>query len=272
MDYLYHYTDIQSLASILKNRTIRFTPLNKMDDLQENMAADLPNAGQFVYISSWTEDEEENIPMWNMYASLEEGIRIKLPVNPFGKIKTLGEEIADFSVFNVNKNDFSKDIQTAVSMEVMFRNSFVTPQMLSGAQLVKVEYTNNQNLLCPNIVFNDGERISLQFSALGKYKNNYWSFQKEWRYIMHFYPFNINQSPEKSIQDVEKLMASILNGVANQPFDYYDLPISDDAFDKMEIVLSPKISSGNRIIVEDLVGKYCPLVLIKESALVGTLR
>lgn len=35
MDYLYHYTNVETLALILANRTIRFNALNKMDDLQE---------------------------------------------------------------------------------------------------------------------------------------------------------------------------------------------------------------------------------------------
>ena len=47
---LYHYTNIESLALILKNRTIRFNSLDKMDDLQETMTADVENAGRFTYL------------------------------------------------------------------------------------------------------------------------------------------------------------------------------------------------------------------------------
>ena len=82
-EYLYHYTNIETLALILKNRTIRFNSLDKMDDLQEQQTADIENIGQFCYISSWTEDDTESIPMWNMYASLDLGVRIKLCKNPF---------------------------------------------------------------------------------------------------------------------------------------------------------------------------------------------
>lgn len=57
MDYLYHYTSVEVLALILKNRTIRFNSLDHMDDLQEQETADIKNAGQFCYISSWTDDE-----------------------------------------------------------------------------------------------------------------------------------------------------------------------------------------------------------------------
>ena len=78
IEYLYHYTSIETLALILKNRTIRFNSLDKMDDLQEQKTADLQNIGQFCYISSWTDDDTESIPMWNMYASLNLGVRIKI--------------------------------------------------------------------------------------------------------------------------------------------------------------------------------------------------
>ena len=43
--YLYHYTNIDSLALILKNRTIRLNSLDKMDDLQEQMSQDKQNFG-----------------------------------------------------------------------------------------------------------------------------------------------------------------------------------------------------------------------------------
>ena len=56
IEYLYHYTSIEKLALILKNRTIRLNPLDKMDDLQEQKTADVENIGKFVFISSWTLD------------------------------------------------------------------------------------------------------------------------------------------------------------------------------------------------------------------------
>ena len=67
--YLYHYTSIDTLALILKNRSIRFNSLDRMDDLQEKESKDVKNIGQFVYVSAWTSEEKESIPMWNMYSS-----------------------------------------------------------------------------------------------------------------------------------------------------------------------------------------------------------
>ena len=63
IEYLYHYTSLESLALILKNRTIRLNPLDKMDDIQEQKTADIENIGKFVFVSSWTDDVVESIPM-----------------------------------------------------------------------------------------------------------------------------------------------------------------------------------------------------------------
>lgn len=79
---LYHYTNIESLALILKNRTIRFNSLDKMDDLQETMTADVENAGRFTYVSCWTADVKENIALWKQYTNHDTGVRIELPKYP----------------------------------------------------------------------------------------------------------------------------------------------------------------------------------------------
>lgn len=48
-EYLYHYTSVDSLALILKNRTIRLNSLDKMDDLQEQKTSDINNFGEFFF-------------------------------------------------------------------------------------------------------------------------------------------------------------------------------------------------------------------------------
>ena len=58
-------------------------------------------------------------------------------------------------------------------------------------------------------------------------------------------------------------------GLEKQPFPHYDMSISDKAFEDMEITLSPRISAGSRIIVQNLIEKYNPAALLTESSLVG---
>ena len=73
----------------------------ELDDLQEKETGDTPNFGQFCYVSSWTDDETESIPMWNMYSSLESGIRIKLRANPFKLYKNSPNDISKIKLLSI---------------------------------------------------------------------------------------------------------------------------------------------------------------------------
>ena len=77
--YLYHYTSIENLALILKNKTIRFTRLDCVDDVEESSVYEntVP-MGKYTFVSCWTESEEESIPLWNMYTPQMRGVRIKM--------------------------------------------------------------------------------------------------------------------------------------------------------------------------------------------------
>ena len=64
-------------------------------------------------------------------------------------------------------------------------------------------------------------------------------------------------------------MDKLLEGKYERTVPFYDIPISNKAFSEMEITLSPRISAGNRIIVENLVEKYNSSAKIIDSSLVG---
>ena len=80
---LFHYTNLDVLALILKNKTLRLTRLDFLDDLEENNCRSLPNVKVYTYVSCWTKDARESIPMWNMYTDMQNGIRIEMPALPF---------------------------------------------------------------------------------------------------------------------------------------------------------------------------------------------
>lgn len=268
-NYLYHYTNIETLALILKNQTIRFNSLDKMDDLQEQQTADIKNIGQFCYISSWTDDSTESIPMWNMYASLNFGVRIKLRQNPFKIYDNTTEDFSKFLGFTVTDNSNGKPLQSIIPLTEMFTKGFFSVQAMDMQLLYKVEYTNETNKLYPQILKEDGDHFTIVLGELGKYKNLHWSFQKEWRYILNVLPLNLNQAVEKSMLDFQTIANKMKEGLEKQPFSYYDMRISDEAFADMEITLSPRISAGSRIIVESLIEKYNPVAKLNESRLVG---
>jgi hypothetical protein len=269
IEYLYHYTNIETLALILKNQTIRFNSLDKMDDLQEQQTADIKNIGQFCYISSWTDDATESIPMWNMYASLTLGVRIRLRKNPFAIYNNTADALSKVVNAPITDESNGKPLQTLIPLTEMFQKGFFTIQAMNKQLLFKVEYTDDAEKLYPHILKEEGERFSLAIGTLGRYKNLHWKFQNEWRYILNILPLDLNQPIEKSLTNFQIIANKMKLGLEKQPFPNYDMHISDEAFSDMEITLSPRISLGSRVIVQSLLEKYNPSASLKESNLVG---
>ncbi|KMZ55516.1 DUF2971 domain-containing protein [Dorea sp. D27] len=268
MNYLYHYTNIETLALILRNHTIRFNSLDKMDDLQEKETADLKNIGQFCYISSWTDNEIESIPMWNMYASLERGIRIMLPQNPFMIYDNRAEELQKVTSYPVQDASNGSPLQSIIPLAEMFSKGFFTIQAINKNILFKVEYTDDKDKLYPQLLKDEGEGFSIALDELGKYKNLHWAFQREWRYILNVLPLDLNQPIENLFRNFEITTNKIRLDSEKQPLSYYDMHLSDEAFENMHITLSPRISTGNRIIIQSLIEKYNPSAIISDSALI----
>lgn len=269
-DYLYHYTSVDSLALILKNRTIRLNTLDKMDDLQEQKTADIRNFGKFFFVSSWTSDETESIPMWKMYTAPQSGVRIKLRKNPFKWTPTTGSDFMtklgylpnDVSTVTYKQNTF-------LNLAELMKMGVYCVQAWNGDILHEVIYTSDRSLLEPQVVKEEGDKLSISYGELGRYKNMHWTFQKEWRYLMSFMPMDFCVSPDEMYKKFQKTALNILAGTATLPISYFDLVIADDYFEEMEITPSPQMSAGYRVLLNDLVEKYNHNAIIHESNLLG---
>lgn len=112
-EYLYHYTSLETLALILENRTICFNSLLNVDDIEESETSDLKNFGKYVYVSCWTDEKDEMIPMWNLYTPDMHGVRIKLPAFPFEKHKYKAGEYNFRTIVSriLITKDFSRTIE-----------------------------------------------------------------------------------------------------------------------------------------------------------------
>lgn len=268
-EYLYHYTNIEALALILQNRTIRFSPLNKMDDLQEAQSFDVRNIGQIIYVSSWTAEKTESIPMWNMYASLKSGVRIRMPAMPF---KMHANNVSDFKPLlkmPVEDNSNGKPLMSLIPLEEMIRNKFYVLEAMNPHILYQVKYTDDPEKLMPHIMVENGKGLEMSYGQIGLFKNMAWKFQDEWRYRIQLIPFDFNQDVEKMGMDFFNCFLKISKGIIVQPVPYYDMTIDDQAFKQMKITESPEMSAGNKTILRALVNEYNPDAEIVESSLTG---
>ena len=243
---LYHYTNLESLALILKNKTIRFSPLSTLDDPQEQETSDIPNFGHYFYASCWTDSNVESIPMWNMYASLESGVRIALPYFPF---KRWGTERLNISRAHCITN------QPNGELSVRELKPGIEIQSLGLISAFRVIYTDNAEQLKPPITDQATGRFFINKTSMGRYKNKYWEFQTEWRYLIDATDWCRYSTERPGLEFIERRRA-MLNGDKTTAPNYIDLPLNATLFKEMTVTLSPKMSAGNQLLAEALFNKY----------------
>lgn len=267
---LYHYTNLESLALILQNKTLRFNPLNKMDDLQENMTNDIKNIGRFFFASCWTDDAEESIPMWNMYASLNSGVRIALLRSPFVRYRITAEEISELtgmpmSNINLGENGLESFLPFSDLLKGFYSSAFLS----DGNILKKIEYTSDIDKLVPQIREDTEAGISLNLEKVGKFKNTKWAFQHEWRYLMSILPVDVFGNPETMEKRFSEMIQHLIKGTLPHMLDYYDLKLDQKAIESIEVIPSPKMSPGNIVLLKQLMAFHGLSDRVKTSELVG---
>lgn len=238
--YLYHYTSVEALAMILSKRQFKLSPLSVLDDLKESDNRDIATIGKTVYVSSWTSNPNESIPMWNMYSKIDAGVRIKAN--------------ADF--FEDYKIDKNKKIWISDKAHLNDERIMMFPY------LEQVKYSDLEEDICPQIIYSNDV---LNQEKLGTYKNTVWKFQEEWRYIVRTWPGPKYDAEDKTIEEIYRNFSTFAD-------DYILLNIEETAFKNLEITLSPKILEGNEVMVRLLKEKYCPNLIIKQSELKNCMR
>ena len=263
---LYKYTTLEALALILESKKIRLNPLTAMDDLQEAQTDDEIGYGKYVFISSWMDQPSESIAMWKLYSNMNSGVRIGLRRNPFKKYTITKQQLE--KVFPGIVMDIDQ-VESIVPVEECFNDKYMILNYLYDKSLEKVEYTDDPTYLSPKLfcIMEDG--VQLKSAGLGKYKNTYWEFQNEERYILRFLPVDV-----KRITPTTNAAEFVYSAFMSTPvfLPYYDLQISDSAYEAMEITLSPQFSVGNKILLEALHEKFNPNMRVVESALKDSVR
>ena len=86
---------------------------------------------------------------------------------------------------------------------------------------------------------------------------------------MSFLPFSIKDNFNTMQMQFNIIVNRMANDMQSAPFDYYDLSISADAMKSLLITPSPKMTPGNRILLDSLTKQFNPNAKIIESALNG---
>ena len=180
LEFLYHYTSLDSLEKILENRTLRLSPLTQMDDLEEKEIEDLKILASFCYVSSWTYESDEKERMWEMYGDHKEGVRIGMRVLPFQTYSCTEEERKIIEGLGLTRNYD----EMYVSVEDMIRGGFITGNQGDLSLFRKIKYTDDVKKRIPKIYSKKNRKRKISLYELGVYKNRSWEYQDEARYII----------------------------------------------------------------------------------------
>ena len=266
---LYHYASLDTLALILHNRTIRFSRLDKVDDPQEQRSADSQNLGKMKFVSCWTSSDEESIPMWREYAGAECGVRIQMKSHPFKRYSVSTESLSKLSSDAILNTPGGKFDGLQLPLEDFWDKKYHFKEMARSVEMLhEVQYTKDKSLLFPEVIRSCGNGwVEADLSALGIHKATAWSYQREWRYVLTAVPVGIASAIKGDVEAVKRATEVILDRCDPEIPSFYDLVISDGAFSSMKIVSSPKMTPGNRVILEALVQKYAPGIEVAESSI-----
>jgi hypothetical protein len=242
---IYHYTNIESLALILHNRTIRFTRLDAVDDPNEyQFVKDGINPAQYVYVSCWTKSKEENIPQWKMYGANGRGVRIGLD-----------ESMFPFVAMGVKSNFYDNQF-------FYDRDYYILPFLQEKLPLYDIVYVEDPNEKTNLIFQQQNEQSAIDFKQMGLYKSKDWIFQKECRFKMFVVPKKKNSNQDQSFSE-------LLSNNISLNRNYLDMPLAENVYNEMEVMVGPNVSQAECIIVQSLLQRYIGHETILKSVFTG---
>ncbi|KAA9233716.1 DUF2971 domain-containing protein [Aerococcus mictus] len=247
---IYHYTSLEALYLILKNRTLRFTNLLNVDDLEEGATQEFEYAKQYQYISCWTEENHESIPQWSMYSKNMEGIRLGIEI--------VEDDIKPLFIYRKDP------LIERLSPPSLFFQKTVPYLSDSGVPFFRrMKYSSDEEELKPKLISLDGDYIKINMSQLALYKSKVWEFQKEIRFVVGFShsPLNKDFSSIKNFNPLEALE------VKTALFDFIDIDLSMNFFDNLEITFGPKCPEVHKEMVEIFLREFNVDATIKDSEL-----
>ncbi|MUP40132.1 DUF2971 domain-containing protein [Labilibaculum euxinus] len=252
---IYHYTSIDTLALILSTKKIRFTRLDKVDDVLESS---LLKESHYVFVSCWTQTKTENISLWNMYAKNMKGVRLSFPSNPFKKYSLKKGKYGIMSVL--------QDIlDSPITIEEMFNEKYFIFPLIEKTDFFKsVTYLNDTDLesTYEDIIARKKDGITLYTEKFGFLKHERWQFQDECRFALKITPPYI---------DARNLI-KVIDSNTLPPFEYFDLDIDPNELSKIEVKLGPHCSDSDEIIVNSLLDSHGINQVCEESNLKGIIR
>ncbi|EIV8497355.1 DUF2971 domain-containing protein [Vibrio vulnificus] len=269
---LHHYTTIETLALILDSQKIRFNRLTNVDDTEEAELYGKYNIAPFLYVSCWTTNDVENIPLWNMYTAGMKGVRITFDEKPF-HYRTVKQDPR----YNIN---IEGELSSPLTLEQMFgAECFVIPSFFDQNNFGRpVEYIGDVSGIyhdAVKVTENGDGTVNMALESANNvalHKNQYWTFQDEYRFTLLALPSpKSGYTPDAMNNMNHHAVNAVLSGTAPSN-DFIDLDLCPEKLNRITVTLAPKTTYADELLVRALLEKYCPGANMVYSSLKGKIR
>lgn len=269
MRELYHYCSIETLECILEYKTIRFSSLEVVDDMEEAMTADFDQLGRVCFVSCWTDKEDEDVTMWRTYTEdkggKKSGVRLRLPCNLFDNTSnrtiTQLEEEFDIELSPTERGVTQKE-------PIVFPVTYTKDETLIELEVHSVK--KNQCDGCNS----ESMESNINTIFLGKFKRDVWAGQAEWRYRIIAVPKEYYRNKEagrynNSDLSLEERMTLMDQDLKTIPFreTYIDFPFNPSILKELEITSSPLNSETDNEEIKRILSNHGLNIKLNSSSL-----
>lgn len=276
---IYHYTTISTLHLILNSGKIRFNNLKDVDDVLENELFIDKKLAPFIFVSCWTKDSRENIPLWKMYAGTN-GVRIGLPEYPWKKINCKNWKTGTINILQNPNIEYYSPFEFH---EIFGENHIILPPYffpnstdeINGYFQKDVIYlTENelkkkyQNIYSENSTKSETVQIRIDSKNFGLYKHEHWDFQREFRFVLFICPIEEKYSvfDKNFYEKISPSLMKYIHSESNSKLKDFYIDLDRDSIKNMEIILGPHCTDDEKRIVNELREKNKIIGTISESS------
>lgn len=260
---IYQYTSIETLALILKHRTIRFNRLDQTDEPAERafLYHDL-NWSPYTYISCWTSNPKESLLLWHYYRQ-GQGVRICLDLDFIDWNKqNVSFSVADRQVLSGNNEDQNSKVMSVTLNPIRIHRPISDESCFKSIRYLDDEsYQTYLDDLALDDVINENDEVTFR-DYVGVIRKDKWAFQEESRFVIYAVPFTFTDA----VMSHKEFLKLIRLGIPN-PVTHIDIPIKPHKLSQIEVMLGPDATESQYLVTQALLNKYAPFARLSLSSL-----
>lgn len=228
---LYHYTSVESLVYILRDRCLKFNRIDAVNDVAEAEYFKNIEVAHLVYISCFSYGTE-SIPMWNIY-SHNDGLRISLK---FGNDHITGQ------LLNKSQLVIAGDKRIRY-VDAVCKNDEVNIDDIWQVEIVQKDVVYDSTIAEKDDFIKSGNLYDMH--NMGLVKDAAWDYEKETRMVA---TLRTTKGADPTDPNVEK--------VEIPDYRFLLIPIKLENAAEIEITFGPWMSDVMKDVVRLVVDKY----------------